>query len=435
MPKIKISKRTVDAIKPGLKREAYYDTELPGFCVRVTPAGALTYAFEYRPGGGGRGVAKRRFTIGPAGQITPDQARKIAEGLAFEVRNGGDPCAARQEKRDAITVEDLVRRYVDEEVALKRKPSTAALYKLYLRRQIVPHLGKLRAPDLRFEDVARAHKAIGADAAVTANRVLVLLSGALTWGAKLGLVPKGSNPVKGHTRFPERAKDRYLSPDEMRALGEAIREAETVGVAWQVDRAKAGGKHIAAEANARTVLEPAAAAALRLLLLTGARLREILHLKWSEVDLERGLLLLGDSKTGRKPIVLNAPAVAVLQSLPRQGIYVIKGDPPGEGQPEKPRHDLKRPWRLVTRRAGLEGLRIHDLRHSFASFGAGGGMGLPVIGALLGHRSTETTARYAHLANDPVRRAAESIGATVAAALGEPARPTAEVLKLERPGR
>jgi integrase len=143
-----------------------------------------------------------------------------------------------------------------------------------------------------------------------------------------------------------------------------------------------------------------AAAAIRLLILTGARLREILHLRWEQIDLERGLLLLPDSKTGKKAIVLNAPAIAVLAGLPRVGAYVIAGQNAGTDH-EKPRADLNKPWRSVRMRAELDGVRLHDLRHTHASIGAGAGLGLPIIGKLLGHTKASTTQRYAHLDTDP----------------------------------
>ena len=159
-------------------------------------------------------------------------------------------------------------------------------------------------------------------------------------------------------------------------------------------------------------MSPFAGAAIRLLLFTGCRLREILDLRWSDVDLERGMLNLLDSKTGRKSVILNAPALAVIGTLPRIGDYVIHGE-----RPDKPRSDLKRPWAIVCRRAGLEGVRIHDLRHSFASIGVGAGHGLPIVGKLLGHADASSTARYAHLDADPVRRASNSIAATIEAAM------------------
>jgi integrase len=153
----------------------------------------------------------------------------------------------------------------------------------------------------------------------------------------------------------------------------------------------------------RTVLSPHAVAAIRLLLFTGCRLREILHLRWTEVDFERGLLSLPDSKTGKKSVILNAPALAVLADLPRIGEFVIAGE-----APDKPRADLRKPWEAVSRAADLKGVRLHDLRHSFASVGAGGGLGLPIVGKLLGHKNAATTERYAHLDTDPLRRASDS---------------------------
>ena len=155
-------------------------------------------------------------------------------------------------------------------------------------------------------------------------------------------------------------------------------------------------------------------------------------MRWEWVDLERGLLLLPDSKTGKKSIVLNAPAMKVLAELPRLGAYVIAGQSAGTDE-EAPRPDLNRPWRAVAKRAGLAGVRLHDLRHTHASFGAGAGLGLPIIGKLLGHAQATTTARYAHLDFDPLRRASEHIGSRLAAAMGETARePSAAVVELAR---
>jgi integrase len=191
-----------------------------------------------------------------------------------------------------------------------------------------------------------------------------------------------------------------------------LHEAEIKGIPWDVDEAKPTARHLAKPKNRFTKICPFAAAAIRLLLFTGCRLREILHLKWEQVDLERGLLFLADSKTGRKTVILNALALAVLARLDRLGSYVVPGD-----DPEKPRADLKRPWEAVARRAGLDGARLHDLRHTYASFGAGGGLGLPIIGKLLGHTQASTTQRYAHLDVDPLRRASEAIGGRIAIAL------------------
>jgi integrase len=200
-------------------------------------------------------------------------------------------------------------------------------------------------------------------------------------------------------------------------LGAALREAETVGLPWEVDLDGLGAKHLPGEEHRRSVLSPHAVAAVRLLVLTGCRLREILHLRWSEVDFERGMLNLPDTKTGRKWVVLNAPALAVLDQIPQVGAFVIAGQAPKPGNAEKPRSDLKKPWSAIRRRADLDGVRIHDLRHSFASVGAAAGLGLPIVGKLLGHTQASTTQKYAHLDNDPLRRATNAIGATISAAM------------------
>ena len=187
-----------------------------------------------------------------------------------------------------------------------------------------------------------------------------------------------------------------------------------MGLPSQVDETRLGEKHAADPSKRRPKLDPFAMAAIQLLILTGAGLREILHARWEHVDLGRGMIFLPDSKTGKKPIYLSAPALAVTAELPRvQGNpFIIAGAKNGA-----PRADLKKPWAAVTKVAGLEGLRIHDLRHSFASVGAGASLGLPIIGKLLGHSQPATTARYAHLDADPMRRAVETIGATIGAAL------------------
>jgi integrase len=240
------------------------------------------------------------------------------------------------------------------------------------------------------------------------------ISGMFAFGVRDGLLPAGfSNPAKGIAMFKETARERFLSTAEFERLGLALREAETTGIAWTIDEAGPHAKHLPKAERRVTILSPFATSAIRLLLFTGMRLREVLHLRWTSVDLDRGMLHLPTSKTGKKTVVLAAPALEILAALPRLGAYVIAGD-----DPAKPRADLQRPWAAVCRRAELPGVRLHDLRHSFASVGAGAGLGLPVIGKLLGHASPSTTARYAHLDADPQRRAANAIGATIAAAMG-----------------
>jgi integrase len=228
---------------------------------------------------------------------------------------------------------------------------------------------------------------------------------------RAAIVSEGINPTRGIDKFKESCRERFLTSEELERLGSALREAEICGIPWTVDESRPTTKHVA-KAVQVTKINPYAAAALRLLLFTGCRLREILHLRWEHVDLERGCLFLPDSKSGRKTVLLNTPALAVLNGLERIGPYVVPGD-----DPEQSRHDLKRPWKAVTKHAGLKGVRLHDLRHTYASFGAGVGFGLPIIGRLLGHSQATTTARYAHLDNDPLRRASEVIANHIATSL------------------
>jgi integrase len=243
-----------------------------------------------------------------------------------------------------------------------------------------------------------------------------------SWGSTHGYVPEAFNPASRIEKYQEKRRERFLSSVEIERIGEALREAETIGLPWEPDPNKKS-KHAPKDESRRVKVSAEAVAAIRLLLLTGARLREILHLRWEYVDFERGLLLLPDSKTGRKTIILNAPALLILEGLDRISEYVIPGE-----DPEKPRSDLKRPWAAVSARAGLKSVRLHDLRHTHASFGAGSGMGLPIIGKLLGHTQSATTARYAHLDADPLRRASNKIGGAIAAALeGKPKAPVVSI--------
>jgi integrase len=285
-----------------------------------------------------------------------------------------------------------------------------------LERFVLPELGGRRAEQVTTADLAKLHAKMGVRP-YQANRMLAVVGSLYAFASRRKLLSHGFNPARGIELFPEQGRERFLTAEELVRLGDAVHEAETVGLPYDVDDGNPKANHGPKEANRRTKIGPHAAAAVRLLILTGARLREILNLKWEHVDLERGLLLLPDSKTGKKAIVLNAPARDILAKLPRLGTYVIAGQSAGMTN-EKPRADLNRPWRAIIKHARLEELRIHDLRHTHASIGAGLSLGLPIIGKLLGHTNAATTQKYAHLDSDPLRRASDRIGNRVAAAMG-----------------
>jgi integrase len=414
----KLTKRTVDALPVRDSVYVAYDNSLAGFGCRVTPKGARSWIVEYRPHGGGRRIAKKRITLGAVSVLTPDQARQAAADVLAKVRLGHDVPHDRAARRQVPTLDDLAERFMQEEVRPKRKPRTSDLYDMYLRVHVLPALGLKRAREITIADIAKLHRKIGVKAPVTANRVVALISSVFSWAARLGEVPEDLNPARGISRYREQGRERFLSGDELVRLGNALREAETIGVPWTIDETRVTAKHVPKK-NRRTKVSPFATAAIRLLLLTGCRLREILNLRWQEFDRERGMLFLPDSKTGRKPVILSGAALAVLEGLPRSGEYVIAGQ-----RGDRARHDLKRPWEAIRQRARLRPIRLHDLRHSFAATGAASNLGLPVIGKLLGHKRAETTSRYAHIATDPLKIAADAIASQLAAKMGEQASPS-----------
>ena len=424
MPTIKLTRKAVSAIEPSDKPVIYFDETVKGFGLRVQPTGARSWILEYRPGAGGRGVAKKRLKIGSPATMSPEDARDEAVRTLARVTLGGDPAAARSEERASLTLSDVMDSYMRDHVASKRKAKTETEYKILVEKHIKPAVGSMRASAVTPADVARMQSAIvrgkrrnGNTGKTTANRALAVLSAAFGWAQGVGLVPDGHNPVRRVERFSESKRERFLTLAELSAVGDALVEAETTGLPYAVDEKKTKAKHAPKLENRRTVYGPHAVAAIRLLLLTGARRREILDLKWSDVDLGRGMLFLGDSKTGAKSIVLSTAAIEVLQKVPKIGKFVIAGNSAGT-EDEKPRSDLNAPWRAVMQRAGLEGVRLHDLRHTFASIGVGGGAGLPVIGRLLGHSQAATTARYSHIDIDPAKRAVDAIGQRINAAMG-----------------
>jgi integrase len=399
----------------------------------------MTWIIEYRPGAGGRGAPKRRVTLGKFGVLTAEQARDLAKDILAKVHAGEDPAAQKVEAKVAKTIGELCDLYVAEaekgNVISKRgapkKASTLATDRGRIERHIKPLLGKKLVHDVTRVDIERFLRDVAAGRTAadvktkkhgraivtggkgTATRTVRLLGGIFSYAIRLGM--RAANPTHGVAKYADQQGARFLNTEELERLGAALREAETAGIPWNTDPDKRGAKHLPKkEENRRTMIGPHATAAIRLSILTGCRLREILNLEWRHVDMERGLLYLPDSKTGAKTVVLAAPALQVLANVPHieRCPYVIAGE-----DPKKPRSDLKRPWTLVTRAADLEGLRIHDLRHSYASHGATAGMGLTIVGRLLGHADVKTTNRYSHFDADPLRRAANAIGSALTAAM------------------
>jgi integrase len=385
----KITKRAVDALQPAAdgRELVLWDIELAGFGVRVQRSDAKTYILKYRAGKG-RTAPLRKLTIGKHGAPwTPDQARAEAKRLSGLVAHSKDPAGAKAAAKAASTVADLAQQFIAEHVEAKRKGSTAAEYRRLLDKIILPALGKRKVADVARADITKLHHANRA-APFQANRCLAVLSKMFNLAERWGLRPDGSNPCRHVEKFAERKRERMLSPAELARLGDALAAYDG---------------------------SPYYLAAIKLLVFTGARLGEVLGLQWQWIDFERGEARLPDSKTGAKTLHLPPPALAVLADLPRVegNPHVIVGKKEGAALA-----NLQKPWRAIRKTAGLNDVRLHDLRHSFASVAAAGGMGLPIIGKMLGHSQAQTTQRYAHLASDPVKAAAAAVAGKIAAAMG-----------------
>ncbi|MEH6696684.1 MAG: site-specific integrase [Hyphomonas sp.] len=394
----KITKRNVDATEVEARDVFVWDTEVKGFGLKVTPKGRKVYLLQYRL----PGTSTRRYTIGVHGAPwTPDGARNEAITLLSQVLRGEDPAEARQAIRADPTIAQLCDLYLAEGVATK-KASTVSADRARIERHLKPLLGRKQLRSLARADISRflsdvsagktavdertrkRGRAIVRGGPVAANRALATLSAILAFANERGL--RADNPVRGVKKFKEGKRARFLSNEEIARLGEALREAESRGV------------------NSYAI------AAIRLLILTGCRKNEVLALRWEEVDLSSGALRLSDSKTGAKQVLLGAPARAILAELPRQfaNPYVICGRTPAEHLV-----GLQKVWVGVRAKAGLCDVRLHDLRHSFASVAARSGESLLIIGKVLGHSTAAATSRYAHLSNDPIRVAVEKTASEV----------------------
>ena len=378
---------------PADGNKVHYDDEVPGFGARVTSAGARSFVLNYLT----RAGRERRITIGSCGDWSTTDARAEAKRLRHIVDRGGDPLADVQDARAAPTVNELADRFEQEHLPRKRA-STAGDYRSMLVRHIRPALGHLKVAEVTFSDVDALHRKITKNGSPYAgNRVVALLSKMFSSAMRWNMCE--SNPAKGIERNLEQHRRRYLSADELARLVAAL----------------------AAHPDKQ------AADIIRLLLLTGARRGEVLAMRWDDVDLTAGVWSKLPSSTKQKDhheAQLSAPARQLLSGIREQQVARNPKKPLGEyvfPGPGKNGHvvDIKKSWRQLCRVAKITALRIHDLRHSFASQAISGGASLPLVGALLGHASPTTTARYAHMFTDPQRAAVERIGAVITAA-GQP---------------
>jgi integrase len=417
----KITKRFVDALRAGDRETVYWDDDLPRFGVRSRPGGGMSYICQYRTPGG-RAGRTRKLLLGRVGDLTPEQARSAARSALASVAGGKDPAAEKRAQRAIPTVAELVEKYLDEGPADKpdKKMSSWATDASNLRRHVVPLLGRRRASTLTKRDIQQLQANVTSGAtkadrrspksrgrirvrggAGTAWRTTVVFAGMLAWAVERGILE--TNSAKGVRLNKPKNRERFLTDDEVAALGAAMVKAEQEGA------------------------NPRALAIIRLLLLTGARRNEIEALRPEYVDFQRGAAFLPDSKTDSKTMALGAAALEVLASLSTvDGWYfpATRGDGHYQG--------VSKVWRSVREAAVLKGVRLHDLRHSFASVTVAGNNSLFLLGKILGHAKAQTTEKYAHLMLDPLRAVADQTSQRLAGAL-KGTKATSTIVALRRP--
>ena len=380
LKKHRISKRMVDGLSVHGKSVVYWDRDLPGFGVRVYRSGRKTYVVQSR---GPKG--SRRVTIGRHGEVTAQQARKEAAGIIDRIKAGEAPRAESAEPVAEPTVADLAQRYLRTHVAVECKPASERSYRGSLVL-ILPVLGDMPVGSVAREHVASLHLAMR-DTPVAANMALWVLSKMFSLAEAWGLRAPGRNPCRSVRRYKTPRRDRFLSREEYRRIGRVLQRAEAERSAW-----------------------PPAVAAIRMLMLTGCRSKEVATLRWDDVDFGAGKLRLRDSKTGPRMVALTPTAVQVLEGIPRVdgNPWVFAGRLKGSHVSELGGH-----WHGLRVRADLSDVRLHDLRHSYASRALALGESLSMIGKLLGHSKVETTGRYAHLARDTEKVSAERIAGSI----------------------
>lgn len=379
MPAEKIADKMVRGLEPPAKgNRVVWDSEITGFGVRVTAAGAKAFVLRYVTPGSG----ERRVTIGQYPTWSVTAAREEAKDLRRRIDRGDDPLADRDKVRTDPTVDDLADRYETDH--LPRKRASSQRHDRSNIAVIRKHLGKAKVAAIRFGDVEKLHREISRTAPIQANRVAALLSKMMALAIRWEW--RDSNPCKGLERNPESKRTRYLCGAELVRLSAALQSHP----------------------------ERASASAVRLLLLTGARKGEVLAARLDDFDLEAGVWIKPGASTKQRTehrVPLSAPALQLISEIrasAKPGQEFLFETTPGRHLTE-----IKKFWQSVCALADIRDCRLHDLRHTYASVLASAGLSLPIIGALLGHTQPGTTARYAHLYDDPLRAATERVGAVL----------------------
>ena len=375
---LRLTKRVVDRLTVEAKDAVFWDRDLPGFGVRVHATGRKVYVVQSR---GPAGL--KRVTLGPYAGVSIEQRRREAAEVIDRIKRGEDPLLPKPTPEP--TVADLAARCLSAEFGVRCKPATAKSYKMALDRHILPALGTMPLKEVGPAEAAALHHRMRGMPSM-ANRAVWVLYRLFVLAETWELVPRGRNPCRHIDYYPEKSRERFLTPEEFRCLAAALRKFEARGSVWA-----------------------SAVAALRLLMLTGCRTSEILSLRWDDVDRTAGVLRLRESKTGPRIVPLTSPVLAVLHRIERieEVPWIIRNKSSGRLT------GLFSHWQRIRAEAGLDDVRVHDLRHSYASRALAIGESLTVIGRLLGHNKVETTAKYAHLVRDAEKAAAARTGDSI----------------------
>lgn len=381
---MRLNKTIVKNADAGEKKYWLGDEEVKGFGLLVLPSGVKTFYLRYRTAAG----KQRTYKIGQAYELTPDQAREIARDALALVRRGDDPEQERKKAKQQPTLADLAVKYMDTHGSRKRSGNND---EILWRRHLLPDFGRTHVAALTREEVRLFHSSHPRP--VTANRAVEVLSKAMALAEDWGWRPAGSNPCNGIKAHPENKRHRYLSQHELGRLNAALDQIDETAdqreLRWRFSQL------------------------IRLLMLTGARLREVMEARWSWVDWERSWIAIppDSHKAGasgeHRIIYLGERGMQILHDLhanSRSTAWVIEG-----ATPNGPLSGYRKMWLKLLKDAEIEDLRIHDLRHTFASYSLSNGQSLGVVGQLLGHRSTQTTSRYAHLVSESARQAVDDL--------------------------
>ena len=384
----RLTRKQIEALSPDSPKKTLWDDNPKGLGVKVNKSGSKSYLLKYRNQYG----QQRKLKLGSSNVLTLEQARNKAKEYLVDIANGSDPTIDRKENKQCPSMKDLLERYLEEHSKVNNKPHTYIGNESYVRRYLIPELGRYKVKEVHRKDIYALQQKLCKKSKPIANTAIAILSKVFNLAEIWGWRDDYTNPCRHVKKFPMKPKQRFLSKEEFNTLSKKLEFYE------------------------KAQLEPPSViAALRLLMFTGCRLNEIVMLKWSYVDFDNACFRLPDSKTGAKTVYFSEVVANILRGIKKlpDNPYVITGQVAGNHL-----NNLEKPWRRIRKDCGLDDVRIHDLRHSFASMAAASGMSLPLIGAMLGHSQTQTTAQYVHLIGEPMRQAANEVNKTILEAMG-----------------